>query len=175
MQSRDKYRIAVLSAFAVGIHGIESLIPSPLPWLRIGLANIITLVTVVLYGFSAAITVTLVRVLIGSLLTGTFLGPAFLLSLGGGVSSTVAMGCVYRAVPRLFSPVGISIIGALFHNGAQLVIAHFFFVRRTEAILLIAPVIILAGTVTGALNGLVSEMIIKNLKKSAQTIQNVTR
>lgn len=175
MQSRDKYRIAILSAFALGIHGVESLIPSPIPWLRLGLANVITLVTLVLYGLYPAIMVTLVRVVLGSLFTGTFLGPAFLLSFGGGLSSTLAMGFVFLKMPRLFSAIGISIIGALFHNSAQLVIAHFFFIGRIEAILLIAPIIALIGILTGALNGFLSEILIKNLKKSGHSIQNVTQ
>jgi len=86
MLSQDKYRIALLSAYAVGLHGLESLLPSPVPWLKFGLANIITLITLMLYGFRPAIMVTLIRVLISSLFTGTFPGPAFLLSLGAGLS-----------------------------------------------------------------------------------------
>jgi heptaprenyl diphosphate synthase len=175
MQLRDKYRIALLSAFALGIHGIESLFPSPVPWLRLGFANIITLATLVLYGMYPAIMVTLIRVILGSLFSGTFLGPAFLLSLVGGIASTLAMGLVLSAVPRLFSVVGLSIIGALFHNISQLIIAYFFFVQRIEAILLITPFIILLGTLTGTLNGFISEMLINNLKISAQTIQNVSQ
>jgi heptaprenyl diphosphate synthase len=173
MQLRDRYRIALLSAFALGIHGIESLIPTPIPWLRPGFANIITLVTLILYGLYPAVMVTLIRVVLGSLLSGTFLGPAFLLSLGGGTTSILAMGIVFIAMPRLFSAVGLSIVGALTHNIAQLIIAYFFFVQRIEAILLITPLIMLLGTLTGTLNGFISEMLIKNLKNSGQTIQNV--
>lgn len=173
MQLRDKYRIALLSAFALGIHGIESFIPTPIPWLRLGFANIITLATLVLYGMYPAIMVTLIRIVLGSLFSGTFLGPAFMLSLGGGMASTLAMGIVFLTMPRLFSAVGLSIIGALFHNISQLIIAYFFFVQRIEAILLITPLIMLFGTLTGTFNGFVSEMLIKNLKKSGQTIQNV--
>jgi len=175
MQLRDKYRIAMLSAFALGIHGIESFFPAPIPWLRLGFANIITLATLVLYGMYPAIMVTLIRVVLGSLLSGTFLGPAFLLSLGGGMASTLSMGVVFLIMPRLFSTIGLSIIGAMFHNSAQLVIAYFFFVQRIEAIILIAPLIMLIGTLTGTLNGFISEMLIKNLKNSGQTIQNVLR
>jgi len=173
MQLHDKYRIALLSAFALGLHGFESLIPTPIPWLRLGFANIVTVVTLVLYGLYPAIMVTLIRVVLGSLLSGTFLGPAFLLSSGGGIASTLSMGIVFLIMPRLFSTVGLSIIGAMFHNLAQLIIAYFFFIQRIEAILLITPLIMLFGTVTGTLNGFLSEMLIKNLKNSGQTIQNV--
>jgi heptaprenyl diphosphate synthase len=165
MQLRDKYRIALLSAFAIGIHGIESLLPSPIPWMRLGLANVITVIALLLYGFRTAMLVTLVRVIISSLITGTFPGPAFILSLGGGVLSTMSMGVVVLLAPGLFSAVGLSIIGAFIHNMTQLILAYFLIIQRMEAVLFIAPVITLAGTLTGALNGLVSETVITNLKK----------
>ena len=172
MQLQDKYRIALLSAYALALHGFESLLPTPIPWLRFGLANIITLTTLFLYGVRAAIMVTLIRVILSSLFAGTFLGPAFILSLGGGITSTLAMGFVLSITPRLFSAIGLSLIGALFHNIAQLFLAYFLFIQRVEAILLISPLIIFIGTVTGAVNGVVSDLLISNLKKTDQKIQN---
>jgi heptaprenyl diphosphate synthase len=172
MQLQDKYRIALLSAYALALHGFESLLPTPIPWLRLGLANIITLITLFLYGIRAAIMVTLIRVILSSIFTGTFLGPAFILSLGGGVASTLAMGSILSIAPRLFSTIGLSLIGALFHNITQLFLAYFLFIQRIEAILLISPLIILIGTVTGTVNGVVSDLVIKNLKKTKQKIQN---
>jgi len=165
MLSQDKYRIALLSAYAVGLHGLESLLPSPVPWLKFGLANIITLITLILYGFRAAMTVTLIRVLLSSLLTGTFPGPAFLLSFGGGVVSTMAM-AVFSGVRGLFSAVGLSLIGAFFHNMTQLLLAYFLLIQRIEPVLFIAPLILFIGTLTGLINGTVSELVLRHLKKS---------
>ena len=122
MQSQDKYRIALLSAYAIAIHSFENLLPTPIPWLRLGIANIITLATLVLYGFRAAMMVTLIRVTLSSIFIGTFLGPGFIMSFCGGVSSTAAMGITFSLFPRLFGPVGLSLIGALFHNVSQLFI-----------------------------------------------------
>ncbi|MCL4491649.1 MAG: Gx transporter family protein, partial [Nitrospirae bacterium] len=85
MESQDKYRVALLSSYALALHGFETLIPSPIPWLRLGLSNIVTLVTLYQYGMKPALMVTLIRVVLGSLFLGTFLGPAFFLSLGGGL------------------------------------------------------------------------------------------
>ena len=172
MQLQDKYRIALLSAYAIALHGFESLLPSPIPWLRLGLANIITLVALCLYGFRVAMMVTLIRVTLSSLFTGTFLGPGFMLSLGGGVTSTLAMGYVLSLVPRLFSPVGLSVIGALFHNMAQLLLAYVLIIQRLGAVLLISPFIILLGVVTGTVNGIVANLIILNLKKESEKEQN---
>jgi heptaprenyl diphosphate synthase len=172
MQLQDKYRIALLSAYALALHGFESLLPTPVPWLRLGLANIITLTALFLYGIRAAIMVTLIRVILSSLFTGTFLGPAFILSLGGGITSTLAMGSVLSIAPRLFSAIGLSLIGALFHNVTQLFLAYFLFIQRIEAILLISPIIIFLGTITGTVNGVITDILFKNLKKTDKKIQN---
>jgi heptaprenyl diphosphate synthase len=112
--------------------------------------------------------VTLIRVTLSSLFTGTFLGPAFILSLGGGITSTLVMGFVVSIAPGLFSVIGLSIIGALFHNLAQLLLAYFLLIQRIEAILLISPLIVLFGTLTGAVNGVVSDLVVRNLKIPAK-------
>jgi heptaprenyl diphosphate synthase len=174
MQQQDKYRIALLSAYALALHGFESLIPMPIPWLRIGLANIITITAFILLGFRAALMVTLVRVVVASIFTGSFLGPGFMLSMGGGIASILAMGIVFYIVPGLFGPVGLSLIGALFHNLSQIFLAYVLFIRRIEPILLITPILILIGTITGLVNGLAADLLLKGLKNSEDKIQNTT-
>ena len=164
----------MLSAYALALHGFEAMLPSPLPWLRFGISNIITLTALVLFGFRTALMITLIRVMLGSIFGGTFLGPSFILSLGGGLAGTCAMGAVFRVNRTIFGPVGLSLIGALFHNAAQLFFAYLLFIRRVEAILLVSPIIMLIGTLTGFANGLVADILIKNLlKKKQDTIQNV--
>ncbi|MBI4685100.1 MAG: Gx transporter family protein [Nitrospirae bacterium] len=164
MQLQDKYRIALLSAYAIAIHSFENLMPTPIPWFRLGISNIITLVTLILYGFRAAMMVTLIRVILSSIFIGTFLGPAFMLSFGGGVSGTFAMGTIFFLSPRLFGPVGLSLIGALFHNIAQLVLAYVLFVQKIEPILIVSPVLITIGIVTGIVNGIIGNLLIKSIK-----------
>lgn len=168
MQLQDKYRVAILSAYALVVYGFEGLLPTPVPWLRLGLANIITLTALLVYGFRTAMMVTLIRVILGSMFTGTFLGPAFMLSLAGGVSSTAAMGLVRVLFKGLFGPVGLSLIGAFVHNAAQLAIAYFLFIRRIEAVLLISPILLLMGTITGGVNGIISGLMINSIKKEGK-------
>jgi len=176
MQLQDKRRIAILSAYALALHGFEALLPSPIPWLRLGLANIITLTALVLFGFRTAFTITLIRVILGSLFAGTFLGPSFVLSLGGGICGTCAMGAMLVISKRFFGPIGLSLIGALFHNIAQLFLAYWIFIQRIEAVIFIAPVIMLLGTLTGLVNGIVSDILIKNLlKKEPDSLHNVAQ
>jgi len=164
MQSQDRVRIALLAAYAIGLHAIERLIPSPLPWLRFGLANIITLTAIILYGFRTGLMITLIRVFLGSLFLGTFLGPGFVMSLGGGTVSTIAMAGAYKTFRKAFSPFGLSLIGAFFHNLTQLTLAYLLFVRRYEVILYLSPVILFLGIITGGINGLICSIIVKRLE-----------
>ncbi len=150
----------------------ESMLPTPIPWLRLGVANIITLATLVLYGFRAAMMVTLIRVILSSIFIGTFLGPGFIMSFGGGVISTFAMGIAFSIFPRLFGPVGLSLIGALFHNIAQLFLAYILFVQKIEPILIISPILILLGTITGVVNGFIGNMLISSIRTRGADVRH---
>jgi heptaprenyl diphosphate synthase len=165
--SEDQYRIAILASYALALHGFEALIPTPVPWLRLGLSNIITVIALFFYGTKAAVTVTMIRIVLGSLLLGTFLGPAFFLSLSGGLAGTLSMCITMILFPGLFGPLGISLIGAFFHNIAQLFTAYVLFVRKIEAILVVLPFLAVAGTVTGAFNGIAAKYLIQEIKKQA--------
>lgn len=165
MQSADKYRIAILASYALALHGFEALIPTPMPWLRLGLSNIMTVITLFFYGVKPALTVTMIRIVLGSLLLGTFLGPGFFLSLSGGLAGTLSMCIVMTLFPGLFGPLGISLIGAFFHNLAQLLTAYLLFVRKIEAIVVVFPFLAVAGTVTGAFNGIAAKYLIQEIQK----------
>lgn len=165
----EAVHIALLSAYAVGLHSIEAFIPTPVPWLRLGLANIITLITLYQYGLRAGMTVTLTRVFVRSLLAGTFLGPAFVMSLGGGVASALVMWAMISVFRRHLGIVSLSVFGALTHNIVQLFLAYFLFVRRIEAILIISPVILSFGIITGVFNGIITNLIIKKINTKKGT------
>ncbi len=173
MQSADKYRIALLASYAIALHGLEALVPAPIPWLRLGLSNIITVITLFFYGIRPALMVTMVRIVLGSLLLGTFLGPAFFLSLSGGLAGTVSMGVVMTLFPESFGVLGISLIGAFFHNLAQLTTAYLLFVRKIEAILIVLPFLLAAGTVTGACNGLAARYLIREIEAAQQKKEKI--
>ena len=76
-RARRQVFLALFIALAVSLHILESLLPSPVPWLRLGLANIMTLSALYLYGGRAAWTVSLARVGIGALLLGRLFSPGF--------------------------------------------------------------------------------------------------
>jgi heptaprenyl diphosphate synthase len=85
-------RIAWLATAAVALSLVDAAIPSPLPGVKPGLANIVTLVVLTRYGWATAVWVSALRVLAGSLLLGYFLAPGFFLSLSGTVCSLATLG-----------------------------------------------------------------------------------
>jgi len=79
-ETRINHRITTLSlivALGMVLHRLEILIPLPSPWIKLGLANVITLVTLIFFGLRDAVTVTLLRIMLGSIVGGTFLSPTF--------------------------------------------------------------------------------------------------
>lgn len=162
MELQDKEKIAVLTAIAIAIHSVENLIPMPVPWLRLGLSNIITLIVFLLFGLRPAILVTLLRVTISSMVIGTFPGPAFVLSLSGGISGLA--GLWLSSLIPFFGITGLSIVSAFFHILGQLAIAYYLFIRKPEAVLAIAPVLIFISTITGTINGSIASGILKKLR-----------
>jgi heptaprenyl diphosphate synthase len=145
-------RITLLSGIAVGIYALELLIPKPLPWLRLGLSNSVVLCAVVMFGFKQALLVSVLRTLVGSLMTGTFLTPFFFFGFLGGVTSTCVMWIAYVIGARVFSLIGISILGALAHNTAQLFLAYLVYIKRAEIFYLL-PFFILLSLITGVITG----------------------
>lgn len=119
LSTRDAARLGLLVAVATTLQIAENFLPRPVPWLRLGLANAVTLLVLVRLGARAALTLTGIRVLLGGLLVGTFGGPGFLLSFTGGFAATLAMAVAFRAMPP-FSMLGVSVFGSAAHVAAQL-------------------------------------------------------
>lgn len=158
--SRDDVRIAYLTALAIAIHVAESALPSPLPGVKPGLANIVTVAVLCRFGWRAAASVALLRVVAGSLLIGTFLSPTFALSLAGAVSAVLALGLSSR-LPGA-GPVGHSVLASLAHMGAQFGTAYWLFVPH-PAMLHLLPVLMAAALVFGLVNGVIALSMVKGL------------
>lgn len=161
---RKRVFLALFIALAVSLHAVEYLLPSPLPWFRFGLANILTLTALYLYGARAAWVVTLSRILISSLLLGTLFAPGFLLSLSGGVLATLLMTAAFRLFSPAIGPVGVSVLGAFGHAGGQLLIAWLLIVRH-PSIWLMLPFFLLFSLISGIINGLATDMLLEFLLK----------
>lgn len=144
--------MALLVALGTALHVVEGMlaIPLPIPGVKLGLANIITLLAIHLYGFRDGLIVALLRVTLGSLVSGMFLSPGFLLSLTGTVSSTLVM-ALFLKYTSCFSMIGISMVGAVFHNIGQLTAACLLL--QSSAIIYYLPVLLLAAIPTGFFTG----------------------
>jgi len=151
--------ISLLVAMSVVLHTFEQMIPLPSPWVKLGISNIATLLALVLLGFKEAIIVTLLRVLIGSILFGTFLSPTFMLSLMGGVSSAIVMGVFYKFFPRYFSLIGISLFGAYAHTTVVIILVYYFIIHHKELFYLL-PVFLFFSAVTGIINGIIANKLV---------------
>ena len=162
----DDHRIAKLTALAIGLHLIESVIPSPLPGVKPGIANIVTLYVLYKYGFATAAWVSLLRVFASSFLLGQFLTPTFVLSLSGTLLSLATLLLFYKLPKQYFSPVSLSILAAFAHITGQLIIVRLWLIPQAGITYLI-PIFACASLIFGYLNGLITCMLInKNLVNS---------
>jgi heptaprenyl diphosphate synthase len=159
-ETRNLVVLSLLVALAIVLRGIEGVIPNPLPWVRIGLANIMTLLAILLFGIKAGFLLTVLRVFIASLLFGTFLSPTFVLSFSAGVVSTLVMGVSSVYFHRILSPIGMSVLGGFTHNLVQLCVAYVLLVRHVQIFYLL-PVLSLIGIVSGFFNGWVVMFLYK--------------
>ncbi|MDD4880201.1 MAG: Gx transporter family protein [Gallionellaceae bacterium] len=152
--TEEDRRIATLAAAAVGLTLVEAAIPLPLPGIKPGLANIVTLVVLYQFGWRAAVWVSLLRIVAGGLALGTFLTPTFVMSLSGGLSSLLVLGLLVRLPRRLFGPVGLSVLAAFAHIGAQLGVVSIWLMPGVNLVPLLA-LFLGAAWLSGLVNGLV--------------------
>ncbi|MCX5790843.1 MAG: Gx transporter family protein [Elusimicrobia bacterium] len=169
-QGRNVYRSASLVAIACVLQIAESMVPYPIPGVRLGLANMVTLVTMADLGFASAMEVAVLRTVVSSLILGSFLSPGFMLSFSSAVVSTAVMCALWRfslAFPAWgFSLIGISIASAVAHNATQLCMAYLVMIKH-KSIFYFAPWLVISGVLMGWLTGLVAAEVLKGLKKGA--------
>lgn len=155
----EDVRVARHAAAAIALTVAEAAIPLPLPGVKPGLGNIITLVVLARWGWREAAWVALLRVIAGSLLLGQFLAPGFFLSLTGGVFSLIALALAQHLPARWFGPVSQSILAAMAHISGQLLVARLWLVPH-DGIFYLMPVFALAAVVFGTVNGLVAARLL---------------
>ena len=173
--TRDDHLVAALAALAITIHIAESALPSPLPGIKPGLANVVTLLVLCRYGWRMAAWVTLLRVLVGSILIGTFLSPTFFLSASGAIASITVLGMLYAlssyrkspegSQPRsswAIGPLGLGLAAAMAHMSGQFWVAYSLFVPH-PGILTLFPVLLALASVLGIISGLLTRTVLARL------------
>lgn len=162
MNAKKITAMGLLTALALIIHVIEAQIPppAPVPGVKMGLANIITVYALFRLSPKETFMVLMARIALGSIFAGSAMSALF--SLAGGLACYLAM----LLLRRIFTPDQIwicSVIGAVFHNIGQTAAA--LAVYRTPALLIYLPVLMLSGMLAGAFTGLAAQYVIKRAGK----------
>jgi heptaprenyl diphosphate synthase len=155
----DDRRIARYTAAAIALTVAEAAIPTPLPGVKPGLANVVILVVLARHGWREAVWVSLLRVIAGSLLIGQFLAPGFFLSLTGAMLSLAVLAGANKLPGRWFGPVTQSILAAFAHIGGQVLLARVWLVPHNGVFYLV-PIFALFALVFGVINGLIAARLL---------------
>ncbi|HHT88703.1 MAG TPA: Gx transporter family protein [Clostridiales bacterium] len=161
MKSKKIALYGLFIALAFIFSYIESLIPIPfpVPGIKLGLANLVVVVAMYGIGMKESFVLSMVRIL---LVGFTFRDPSTLLfSFAGGIFSWLMM-AVFKKL-RLFSMVGVSIIGGIAHNIGQIIVAVIY-VSNT-GIIYYLPFLMISGLVSGTLIGILAALVLKRLYK----------
>ena len=147
--------VAGYAALAIVIHVLEAGLPSPIPGIKPGLANVITLIVLQRHGWRLAAWVVLLRVLVSSLLLGTFITPTFMLSASGACASLLGLALLHSwnrtGLPR-FSAYGLGMLSACGHMSGQFMVAYTLFVPH-PGLLNLLPVLLVAALLFGLCSG----------------------
>jgi heptaprenyl diphosphate synthase len=171
--SADDRRIARLAALAIGLTLAEAAIPSPIPGIKPGLANIVVLLVLLQYGWRAAAWVSGLRVLAGALLLGMLFAPGFWLSAAGALASLLVLASARLLPGRHFGPVSLSVLAAFGHIGGQLALAGLWLLPGAALIKLL-PVFAAAALVFGTLNGIIVARLLAAPAASARQSTSCT-
>ena len=163
MKIKKMIFMAILTAESLLLFLIESLIPMPfaVPGAKIGLSNIITVISLYMFGFKDSLIIICLKVILSSFFSGTL--STFLFSICGGLLSLIAMYTVKRAGGKNISIIGVSVTGSVFHNLAQITVASI--IIKSTSIFAYTPYLLIAALAAGIFVGLVSLYLLNHLRK----------
>jgi len=152
--------IAISVSLSMVLSFLESLIPPlvAVPGVKVGIANTVSLFVLCSLGAPSALLVSLVRVSLSSLLFGSFV--SFIYSLFGALLSLAVM-TLFKKL-GVFSMVGISVIGGVFHNIGQITAA--ILVMKSAAIIVYLPPLLISGVIAGVIVGILSGLVLQKIK-----------
>lgn len=160
--------LAIFCALTVSISYLESMIPiSPFlpPGVKPGFANIITMFVCGCFGFVPAIIIVIIKSIFVVITRGII---AFIMSLAGGILSTLISGLLIRYSYFNLSFIFIGIIGSLTHNLTQIIIASLIV---SNCMIYYLPILILLSIITGSITGLILNIILPVLSKTHHYIK----
>ena len=162
MKTKRLTLMALMTAIALIIHVLEAQIPPivPIPGIKLGLSNIVTVLALYLLKKPEAIAVVCLRVILGSIFGGGF--SALLYSAAGSVLCLCVMLPLSIKIPPQYMYL-LSILGAAAHNLGQILMA--IVITKTPGLIVYLPVLILSGCITGLFTGLCATVLYDRLNK----------
>ncbi len=150
-------------AFGLILQAVEAMyLPSiPIPGIKLGLANLVTLVMIFYFSPVLVLGQIIARLVLASLILGSFLGPAFYFSSAGALMSFLIVIILYKTLYPKVSLVGLSLVGAVFHNIGQLTVA--FWLVKTTAVYMQLPLLLIASIPMGLIIGIAANYSMKRL------------
>ena len=157
MNARKLTRLALLTATALVLFVVEMLIPNPIPipGIKLGLANVVTVYAVYRFRAREAAMVVLARILLASIFGGNLV--AFLFSLAGGVLCLTGMLLCKRIIDEKHLWIA-SVFGAVLHNLGQIAVAVWIL---GVSVLIYLPFLLVSGCLAGAFTGVCAQLVIK--------------
>lgn len=161
MKSKNIATYGLLIALAFILGYIESLIPIPfpIPGMKLGLANLVVLTALYIWGYKEAFVLSVIRIILTGFTFGSL--STMLFSLAGGLLSFLLMALFKKS--RLFGITGVSVIGGVSHNIGQILVA--IFIVNSIDIIYYLPILLITGSITGAMIGFLGSLITQRLKK----------
>lgn len=152
---RKYVELAMLLSISIVLGILESFIPNIVVGAKLGLANIVVILVLYSFSFKEAIFLLILRILLVSLLLGTFLSPVFYMSLSGGLCAILTM---YLLKKLKFHGIVVSVGGAFMHGFGQIVVAMILISKES---IYYFPLMGLASIVTGIFIGIMAMKILK--------------
>ena len=162
MRTKRLTLLAILLAVSIVLSIVESFIPVIVWGAKLGLANVVTLIIMYIYGEKDAFLVLILRIILVGLLRGTIFNVTFYLSLSGGMVAYLMMLLFFKL--KRFSIISVSIMGAFGHSVGQIVMAIFIIERRE--LIFYFPYILLFSIATGVFTGMIAIRSLKIVKKA---------
>lgn len=164
---RKMMYMALFSTVAIVLSYVERLIPIPypLPGLKLGLANIAILSAMILLGFKSSFLVAITKSLLSALILSR--ASAILYSFPATIAATLVMGFVLYVINKkkeYFSEIGVSVLGSVFFNITQIVIASF--VINDGKLLRLIPYMSILSVITGIFIGYSSKFLTESVLKN---------
>lgn len=160
MTTKRLTRMAVLTAVALTIFIVELQLPNltPVPGVKLGLANIITVYAMFALGPGDTLGILLARILLGSMFSGQMMSLFY--SLAGGFLCYLVMLLLHKIFTR--KQIWIcSVLGAVAHNMGQIAVA--VLITRTVSLFYYLPVLLISGIIAGIFTGLCAQLVVNKM------------